>query len=179
MKTIFPLNYVYVLRTTTAHHMVSFNDFYFHFLAKFPDLYLPMLCHVSHTVDLGYLLSSITPNVETAEAFLFTLNDSHGSISFPMELATNGKLLFLLVEIVRHMSRLETKVYTKPTDTGLLLHYNRDQHGRDPSDISLGFKILRKCQSKFDCLIYDMLFIKELKPFLHTQSDSIRVKLFL
>ena len=29
----------------------------------------------------------------------------------------------------------------------------RDQHGRDPSDISLRFKILRKCQSKFDCLI--------------------------
>ena len=32
----------------------------------------------------------------------------------------------------------------------------RDQHGRDPSDISLRFKILRKCQSKFDCLIYEM-----------------------
>ena len=54
----------------------------------------------------------------------------------------------------------------------------RDQHGRDPSDISLRFKILRKCQSKFDCLIYEMLFIKELKPTLNTQSDSIRAKLF-
>ena len=28
-----------------------------------------------------------------------------------MELATNGKLSFLVVEIVKHMSRLETKVY--------------------------------------------------------------------
>ena len=46
----------------------------------------------------------------------------------------------------------------------------RDQHGRDPSDISLRFKILRKCQTKFDCLIYEMLFIKELKPTLNTQS---------
>ena len=54
----------------------------------------------------------------------------------------------------------------------------RDQHGRDPSDTSLRFKILRKCQSKFDCLIYEMLFIKELKPTLNTQSDSIRAKLF-
>ena len=54
----------------------------------------------------------------------------------------------------------------------------RDQHGRDPSDISLRFKILRKCQSKFDCLIYEMLFTKELKPTLNTQSDSIRAKLF-
>ena len=63
------------------------------------------------------------PNVETAEAFLSTLNDSHPSISFTMELATKGKLPFLGVEIVRHMSRLETKVYKKSTDTGLLLHY--------------------------------------------------------
>ena len=67
---------------------------------------------------------SIMPNVKTTEAFLSTLNDSHPSISFTMELATNGKLPFLGVEIVKHMSRLETKVYKKPTDTGLLLlHY--------------------------------------------------------
>ena len=35
MKTNFPKNYVYVLRTTKTRHMVSFIDFYFHFLANF------------------------------------------------------------------------------------------------------------------------------------------------
>ena len=35
MKTIFPQSYVYVLRPTTTRHMVSFIDFYFHFLANF------------------------------------------------------------------------------------------------------------------------------------------------
>ena len=35
MKTTFPKNYVYVLRTTKTRHMVSFNDFYFHFPANF------------------------------------------------------------------------------------------------------------------------------------------------
>ena len=35
MKTLFPQNYVYVLRTTTTRHIVSFIDFYFHFLANF------------------------------------------------------------------------------------------------------------------------------------------------
>ena len=30
-----------------------------------------------------------------------------------------------------------------------------------------------------DCLIYEMLFIKEKKPGLNTQSDSIRAKLLL
>ena len=34
--TIFSRNFVYVSRTTTARHMVSFIDFYFHFLANFP-----------------------------------------------------------------------------------------------------------------------------------------------
>ena len=34
-KSVFPQNFVYVLRTTTTRHMVSFIDFYFHFLGKF------------------------------------------------------------------------------------------------------------------------------------------------
>ena len=35
MRTIFSQNYVYVLRATTTRHMVSFIDFYFHFLKNF------------------------------------------------------------------------------------------------------------------------------------------------
>ena len=41
------------------------------------------------------------------------------------------------------------------------------------------FRILRKCRSKFECLVYEMLFIKERNPRLNTQSDSIRAKLFV
>ena len=51
-----------------------------------------------------------------------------------------------------------------------------EQHGTVPSNIYRDFKILRKCQSKFDCLIHEMLFIKELKPTLHKQPDSIGAK---
>ena len=42
------------------------------------------------------------------------------------------------------------------------------------------FSVLKKCRyrSKFDCLIFEMLFIKELNPELNTQKDSIRAKLF-
>ena len=32
--------------------------------------------------------------------------------------------------------------------------------------------------SKGECLIYEMLFIQEMKPKLNTQSDSIKAKLF-
>ncbi|CAH3028145.1 unnamed protein product [Porites evermanni] len=31
---------------------------------------------------------------------------------------------------------------------------------------------------KFDCLVYEMLYIKDIKPSLNTQADCIRAKLF-
>ena len=40
------------------------------------------------------------------------------------------------------------------------------------------FKVLKKCRSKFDCLVYEILFVKDIKPTLNVQSDSIRAKLF-
>ena len=55
----------------------------------------------------------------------------------------------------------------------------REQHNMTPNDIARSFKILRKCQNKLDCLIFEMLFIKELKPSLNKQCDSIRAKLFV
>ena len=50
--------------------------------------------------------------------------------------------------------------------------------GIDTSSFSSHFSIFKKCQTKFDCLLYEMFFIKELKPSLNTQEDSIRAKLF-
>ena len=71
MKTIFPKTYVYVLRTTKTRHMVSFIDFYFPFSSKFSDLNcasyvlynLPVLCHLSHIVSLGYLCLNLNLTV--------------------------------------------------------------------------------------------------------------------
>ena len=50
----------------------------------------------------------------------------------------------------------------------------KEEHDIAPDDIAQFFKILKKCQSKFDCLIFEMFFIKELKPTLNKQCDSIR-----
>ena len=55
----------------------------------------------------------------------------------------------------------------------------KDEHGQDPETIKSNFRILRKCQSKLDCLIFEMLFIRDLKPKLNKQCDSIRAKLFV
>ena len=38
--------------------------------------------------------------------------------------------------------------------------------------------MLKKYKNKFDCLVYEMLFIRSLKPNLNMQADSIRVKAF-
>ena len=41
-----------------------------------------------------------------------------------MELEDNGRLHFLGMDIIRNGCHLDIKVYRKPTDTGLLLHYH-------------------------------------------------------
>ena len=45
----------------------------------------------------------------------------------------------------------------------------------------ISLRILRyskKCNSKFDCLIYEMFFVNELRPSLNDQCDSICAKVF-
>ena len=49
---------------------------------------------------------SIMPDVQAASTFLSTLNETHPSISFTMELEESGKLPFLGMEIITHSTRL-------------------------------------------------------------------------
>ena len=54
-----------------------------------------------------------------------------------------------------------------------------NKHDCLPDNINQHFKVLRKCKTKHDCLIYEMLYIRELSPSLNVQSDSIKAKLFV
>ena len=54
----------------------------------------------------------------------------------------------------------------------------RDKHFLAPKDLTKNFSVLMKCTNKFDCLVYEMFFIHELRPTLNVQSDSIRAKVF-
>ena len=60
-------------------------------------------------------------SLATAEDFLDTLNNCHESLN--MECEGEGKLSFLGMGAIRNEEHLETKVHMKPTNTGLLLHY--------------------------------------------------------
>ena len=54
----------------------------------------------------------------------------------------------------------------------------RDAHGSTPNNLIKNFKVIKKCRDKFECLVYEMLWIKNKRPKLNTQADSIRAKLF-
>ena len=61
----------------------------------------------------------------------------------------------------------------------LALNYFHEANGRRDLLNESHFKILRKCQGKFDFLVFETLFIKKFKPNLNVQTDSIRAKLFV
>ncbi|XP_068738284.1 uncharacterized protein [Montipora capricornis] len=74
------------------------------------------------------------PDLVAATQFLDTLNHAHSAVSFTMEVEKNGMLPFLGVQLLNRAPCVETKVYVKPTNTGLLLHYHshvdsRYKHG--------------------------------------------------
>ena len=92
------------------------------------------LCSIEEKLDRNNKLPSFykryvddtlatMPNIQAATAFLATLNECHPAIQFTMEIAENNKLPFLGMMIEKSGCYLTTSVYRKPTDTGLLLHY--------------------------------------------------------
>ena len=63
-------------------------------------------------------------NLDSASSFLVTLSNCHPSLSFTMEVEVEGNIPFLGMKIMKKDGRLETEVYNKPTNTGLLFHYH-------------------------------------------------------
>ena len=66
---------------------------------------------------------TIMPDIASAGTFLDTLNNCHPSAKFTMEVERNASLPFIGVELLNLATRIKIKVYVKPTNTGLLLHY--------------------------------------------------------
>ena len=58
-------------------------------------------------------------------------------------------------------------------------HYDQDYAGAVPEDLLSCFRVLKKCMNKLDFLVNKMLYIKQLRPRLNLQTDSIRAKVFV
>ena len=117
-----------------------------------------------------YTTRKIGPNIRPKESKPLIVNQQCVVYHFKCDLCDSDYVGYTCRHLYQRVEEHEGSAIGKQV---------RDQHGRDPSEISLKFKILRRCQSKIDCLVYEMFSIKELKPTLNTQSDSIRSKLFL
>ena len=92
--------------------------------------------------------------------------------------ATRSRCICSSVEIVGYTARHLFQRVAEHKNSAIGKHF-LEVHGNKHLLNEVHFKILRKCQSKFDCLIFEMLFIKKIKPCLNTQADSIRAKLFV
>ena len=58
-------------------------------------------------------------------------------------------------------------------------HYDQDHAGAVPEDLLSCFRVLKKCMNKLDCAVNEMLYIKQLRPRLNLQTDSIRARVFV
>ena len=68
-----------------------------------------------------------------------------------------------------------TNAFLNPLNSPLPLPTTYE-HCIVPKDLYRHFSVLRKCTNKFDCLMHEMVLIKELAPSLNVQSDSIQAK---
>ena len=66
---------------------------------------------------------AIMPGLDAAKSFLNALNGLHPSIHVTMELSNKDSIPFVGTLITKNGNKLKTQVYRKPTNTGLLLHF--------------------------------------------------------
>ena len=66
---------------------------------------------------------AIMPDLNEVNIFLDKLNSRHRNLKFTMEIAEPNTIPFVCMSITKMGNRLETSVYRKSTNTGLLLHY--------------------------------------------------------
>ena len=73
----------------------------------------------------GYVDDTLTimPDKLSADNFLVTLNNCQSFVKFTMEIENDGMLPFLGTQPLDKSTQIQTKIYVKTTNTGLLLHY--------------------------------------------------------
>ena len=82
-----------------------------------------MSLHVQFWCEFAYEYISLMRQLNLLLHFASTLIHCHSSVQFTMEIEHDGSLPFLGVELLNRAPRIESNVYIKPTNTGLLLHY--------------------------------------------------------
>jgi len=100
-----------------------------------------------------------TIHVSQIDNKLAEINLLHDKLKFTMEKEVEGQLPFLDLCIVHSESRLESKWYTKPTDTGLIMNFHALAPRRYKRSVVQGFvhRIHRACS---DWKLFDQSMAK-------------------
>ena len=80
-------------------------------------------------------------------------------------------------DYVRYTARHHRQCIAEHKNSAIRRHF-LEAHGNNNLLKENQFTVLRKCQGKFDCLVFELLFINNLKPNLNIQTDSIGANLF-
>jgi len=96
------------------------------------------------------------------------------SIAFFINLHVIWVMQIMLVYTARHLHQLIAEHKYSGIGKHLL-----EAHGAKNLFIESKFRVLNNCHGKFNCLVYEMQFIKELRLSLNTQGDSVSAKLFV
>ncbi|XP_078358572.1 uncharacterized protein LOC144643247 [Oculina patagonica] len=117
---------------------------------------------ISHKIERDLKIREVKPPVVSQQSLIY---------HFKCDLCDAGYVGFTR----RHLHQSVDE--HKNASSSIGKHY-REEHSLAPKDLTKNFSILKKCKTKFDCLVFEMFFIHELRPSLNVQSDSIRAKVF-
>ena len=126
---------------------------------------------IQTTVQPVFVSQKIARDLKLREAKPLIVNQQCLVYKFKCDLCDAGYVGFTR----RHLHQRADE--HKSSSSSIGKHF-RDKHSLVPKDLTKNFSVLMKCTNKFDCLVYEMFFINELKPTLNVQSDSIRAKVF-
>ena len=142
-----------------------------------PPLYPPLQSEDKIYIDTNYILEQRSDKCKKHE------NIKKRGIKNNKYIQEKDKKKTIKKNYLKTFARIESHCTLRHVDehrhtsSSIGKHFH-DKHSSTPDDLTTNFTILKKCNNKFDCLIYEMFFINKLRPSLNIQCDSIRAKVF-
>ena len=120
--------------------------------------------------------TKLEPQVKHRELKPDIVNNQNVVYQFQCHLCDTEKSENYIGYTTRH---LHQRIEEHKLETSVVGRHMRQIHGIMNVDLTNNFNVIKKCNCKFECLLYEMLFIRQRKPSLNIQSDSLRAKVFV